>query len=141
LSSSISARISAFAVALRAFRHVAEFGGDAHVGIAAELDVGAAAGHVGGDGDGARHAGLGDDEGFLLVVAGVEQHIDCAVILFLGGGNPAPAGSVELEPCFLSISARISDFSIEVVPTRTGWPALLACVSSTMALYFSSNVR
>ena len=36
----------------------AQFLADAHVGIAAELDVGAAAGHVGGDGDGARHAGL-----------------------------------------------------------------------------------
>ena len=47
---------------------------DAHVDIAAELDVGAAAGHVGGDGDGAGHAGLGDDVGFLLVIAGV-QHL------------------------------------------------------------------
>ena len=46
---------------------------DAHVGVAAELDVGAAAGHVGGDGDRARHAGLGDDIGFLLVIAGVEH--------------------------------------------------------------------
>ena len=45
-----------------------------HVGVAAELDVGAAAGHVGGDGDGARAAGLGDDLGFLLVVARV-QHV------------------------------------------------------------------
>ena len=31
---------------------------DPHLGVAAELDVGAAAGHVGGDGDRARHAGL-----------------------------------------------------------------------------------
>ena len=46
---------------------------DAHLGVAAELDVGAAAGHVGGDGDRARHAGLGDDEGFLLVEAGVQH--------------------------------------------------------------------
>ena len=45
----------------------------AHVEIAAELNVGAAAGHVGGDGDGARHAGLGDDIGFLFVEAGVEH--------------------------------------------------------------------
>ena len=44
------------------------------VGIAAELDVGAAAGHVGGDGDGAGHAGLGNDVRLLLVVAGV-QHL------------------------------------------------------------------
>ena len=47
---------------------------DAHVEVAAELDVGAAAGHVGGDGHGAGPAGLGDDVGFLLVVAGV-QHL------------------------------------------------------------------
>ena len=46
----------------------------AHVGVAAELNVGAAAGHVGGDGHRARHAGLGDDVGFLLVVARV-QHL------------------------------------------------------------------
>ena len=45
-----------------------------HVDVAAELNVGAAAGHVGGDGDRARHPGVGDDEGFLLVVAGV-QHL------------------------------------------------------------------
>ena len=46
---------------------------DAHLDVAAELDVGAAAGHVGGDGDRARDAGLGDDEGLLLVEARVED--------------------------------------------------------------------
>ena len=56
-----------------ALRHAAEFVLDAHLGVAAELDVGAAAGHVGGDGDRAGHAGLRDDEGFLLVEAGVEH--------------------------------------------------------------------
>src|SRR5206468_11777602 len=45
-------------LALRTFRDVLEFLLDAHVGIAAELDVGAAPGHVGGDSDGARHARL-----------------------------------------------------------------------------------
>ena len=60
---------------------VGELLADAHVGIAAELNVGAAAGHVGGDGDRARHAGLRDDEGFLLVVARVEDGED----LRLGG--------------------------------------------------------
>ena len=45
----------------------------AHLDVAAELDVGAAAGHVGGDGDRARDAGLGDDQGLLLVEAGVED--------------------------------------------------------------------
>ena len=74
----LSSRI-AFSVASRSgpSRHVAQLVVDAHVDIAAELDVGAAAGHVGGDGDGARHAGLGDDVGFLLVVAGV-QHLEIA---------------------------------------------------------------
>src|SRR6185295_982544 len=36
--------------------------------VASELNISAAAGHVGGDGDGARNAGLGDDVGFLLVI-------------------------------------------------------------------------
>src|SRR6185437_4371967 len=58
-------------VGLRAFLpragvlNIGDFLPDAHVGIAAELNVGAAAGHVGGDGDGARHTGLRDDIGFL----------------------------------------------------------------------------
>src|SRR6185437_8229567 len=34
------------------------------VDVAAQHDVGTAAGHVGGDGDGAAPAGLGDDAGF-----------------------------------------------------------------------------
>ena len=46
---------------------------DAHLDVAAELNVGAAAGHVGGDGDRAGNAGFGDDERFLLVVASVED--------------------------------------------------------------------
>ena len=45
-----------------------------HLDVAAELDVGAAAGHVGGDGHRAGHAGVGDDLRLLLVVAGV-QHV------------------------------------------------------------------
>ena len=60
-------------LALGAFRHVGKFLGDAHVGVAAELDVGAASGHVGGDGDDAGLAGLGDDRRLALVVAGVED--------------------------------------------------------------------
>ena len=67
---------------------------DAHLDVAAELDVGAAAGHVGGDGDGARPPGLGDDVGFLLVVARV-QH--------------AGAGSC----AFFSSLDSASDFSID----------------------------
>ena len=49
--------------------------GHAHVEVAAELDVGAAAGHVGGDGHRAGHAGVGDDVGLLLVIAGVEHAV------------------------------------------------------------------
>jgi len=37
---------------------------------------------------------------------------------------------------------NLTDFSIEVVPTRQGWPARLAfSISSTMASYFSCGVR
>ena len=45
------------------------------LGVAAEQDVRAAAGHVGGDGDHAEAAGLGDDLGFLLVELGVEDDV------------------------------------------------------------------
>jgi len=55
---------------------------DPHVGIAAELNIGAAAGHVGGDRDRARHARLRDDIGLLLVVARIEDGED------LGLGGP-----------------------------------------------------
>ena len=41
--------------------------------VAAQQDVGAAAGHVGGDGDRALAAGLRDDLGLALVVLGVEH--------------------------------------------------------------------
>mmetsp|Transcript_12872 Transcript_12872/g.30273 ORF Transcript_12872/g.30273 Transcript_12872/m.30273 type:complete len:931 (-) Transcript_12872:212-3004(-) len=41
--------------------------------IAAQHDVGAATGHVGGDGDHTRSAGLGDDLRLLLVLLGVEH--------------------------------------------------------------------
>ena len=44
------------------------------LGVAAQHDVGAAACHVGGHGDGPQLAGLGHDLGFLLVVLGV-QHV------------------------------------------------------------------
>jgi hypothetical protein len=44
----------------------------------AQFDVGAAAGHVGGDGDAATLTGAGDDFGFLLVVFGVEDGVDDA---------------------------------------------------------------
>jgi hypothetical protein len=93
-----------------------------HLDVAAELDVGAAPGHVRRDGHRARHAGIGDDLRLLLVVAGVQD-----VVGILRA---------------LSIAERFSDFSIEVVPTRIGCPAPWArSISATMASYFSCGVR
>src|ERR1019366_8502085 len=43
------------------------------LGVAAEQDVGTAAGHVGGDGNGVLAAGLGDNAGFAFVILGVED--------------------------------------------------------------------
>ena len=59
--------------ALGAFGHVLQLVFEAHVDIAAELDIGAAAGHVRRHGDRARHARLGDDIGLLLVESRVEH--------------------------------------------------------------------
>ena len=73
-----------------------------HLDVAAELDVGAAAGHVGGDGDGARPAGLGDD--LRLPARGSARSARCAGCL-----------------AFFSSSDSASDFSIETVPTSIGW--------------------
>jgi hypothetical protein len=72
-------------IALLALGHIGQLGGDAHLGVAAKLDVGAAAGHVGGNGDRARHTGLGNDLGFLLVVAGVEHIVRNALFLQVSG--------------------------------------------------------
>ena len=74
--------------------------------VAAEHDVGAAAGHVGGHGDRAAAPGLGHDQGLPLVVLGVQHLVR--------------------DPCRLSIRDTISDFSTLVVPTRTGWPSRAA---------------
>src|SRR5262249_28362706 len=46
---------------------------NAHVGIAAQLDVGAPPGHIGGNRDRARDATLGNVVGLLLWGAGVED--------------------------------------------------------------------
>ena len=50
-------------------------------GVAAEENVGTAAGHVGGDRDHAEAASLGDDLGFLLVELGVEDDVADALAL------------------------------------------------------------
>ena len=57
----------------------------AHFQVAAELDVGAAAGHVRGNRDRARHARLGDDVGFLFVVARVEDLVFDFALCEMGG--------------------------------------------------------
>ena len=72
-----------------------------HVEVAAKLDVGAATGHVGRDRDRAGPPGLGDDMGFLLVVARV-QHV------------------VRRSCAFLNSADSASDFSMLTVPTSTG---------------------
>ena len=51
------------------------------VGVAAEQDVGSAAGHVGGDGHHAQAAGLGYDLGFFLMELGVEDDVADALLL------------------------------------------------------------
>ncbi len=51
------------------------------VGVAAEQDVGAATGHVGGDGHRALAPGLGDDLGLALVVLGVQDLVADAALL------------------------------------------------------------
>ena len=86
------------------------------VRVAAEQDVGAAAGHVGGDRDRLLAPGLGHDLGLALVVLGV-QHL------------------VRM-PRFLRSLERRSDFSMETVPTSTGWP--LPC-RSAISLATASN--
>ena len=52
-----------------------------HLDVAAQLDVGAPAGHVGRDGDRAELAGIGHDLRFLLVLAGVQHVVRDAFLL------------------------------------------------------------
>src|SRR5664280_1850150 len=79
---------------------------NAHVGIAAELDVGAATGHVGGNGDRARYAGLRDDKRLLLVIAGVEdgEHLGLggAVVAGIKRGEGVRIGEVVRLPAGLA---------------------------------------
>jgi hypothetical protein len=70
--------------------------------VAAQDDVGTAARHVGGDGDHLRTAGLGDDFRFAGVLLRVQD-----VVRQVGLGQDPDSSS---------------EFSIEVVPTSTGWP-------------------
>ena len=52
---------------------VLQLGPGHRLGVSAQDDVGAAAGHVGGDGDGIFATGLGDDFGLAFVMLGVEH--------------------------------------------------------------------
>jgi hypothetical protein len=95
---------------------------DLHLDVAAQLDVGAAPGHVGGDGDGAGLAGFRHDLRLARVLAGVEHVVRDAVLLEQVGQH--------------------LDFSMLVVPTRIGWPrSWLSRIALTMASYFSRAVR
>ena len=73
----------------------------------AEADVGATAGHVGGDGDGTELSGAGDDVGFAAGVFGA------GVVEDLRG-----------MPRLVRTRARASESSMELVPTRTGRSSL-----------------
>src|SRR5690606_27775860 len=68
------------AVAHRVQAAAAQFGVGQVVHVAAEHDVGAAAGHVGGHGDRALAPGFGDDRGFPFVVLGVEHAVRDAAL-------------------------------------------------------------
>ena len=71
--------------------------------IAAEQDVGTAAGHVGGDRDRTFAARLRDDLRFAFVILRVQN-------------------VVRDTASFCSRRAINSEFSTETVPTRAGWP-------------------
>ena len=73
--------------------------------VAAELDVGAAAGHVGGDGDGAGNAGLGDDVRLLLVVARVQHLVRDRVAAVLAAELVEVGAHVEQVPLELVLLA------------------------------------
>src|SRR5450759_788917 len=101
--------LSAFSFRRALFARILDLGdllAKAHVGIAAELNVGAAAGHVGGDGDRARYAGLGDDKRLLLVIAGVEdgEHLGLggAVVTGIKRGEGVRIGEVVRLPAGLA---------------------------------------
>ena len=51
------------------------------LGVAAEQNIGTAAGHIGGDGDRALASGLGDDERFTAVIFGVQHFVRHALLL------------------------------------------------------------
>ena len=94
------------------------------LGVAAELDVDAAAGHVRRDRDRAGLAGLGDDLALALGVLGlgVEDRVRDALALEL-------------------LAESSSETSTEIVPTSTGWPCLWrSSISEATACHLPSLV-
>jgi hypothetical protein len=87
-------------------RDIGQFLADAHVGIAAELNVGAAARHVGRNRNRARHAGLRDDISLLLVIPRVEdgEYLDLggAFVAGIKRGERIGIGEVVLLPAVLA---------------------------------------
>ena len=91
-------------------------------GIAPQDDVGAAAGHVGRDRDGALATRLGHDLGLALVFLGVQDLV--------------------VNPVSLEQVGSSSDFSIDTVPTEIGRPvAWTSLISSRIACVFSCSER
>ena len=85
-------------------------GGDGHeLGVAAEHDVGTAPRHVGGDGDGALAAGLGDDRGLALVVLGVEHLVRDALAAQLVGEVLALLDAGRADQHRLALAVLVDD--------------------------------
>jgi hypothetical protein len=81
--------------------------------------------------DGVEAGGRSPDSRAAPVLAGLESSMRA----WIARGS----ASAFLSP---SIDDSSSDFSIDVVPTRTGWPLFCAAMMSiTTATYFSSTVR
>ena len=94
-----------------------------HLDIAAKLNIGAAPGHIGGDGHRVQLARIRHDLRFLLVLARIQDVVLDAL-------------------AWVSNWLSISDFSMEVVPTRIGWPFSWAFwIDSMIALNLSLASR
>ena len=83
------------------------------LGVAAEEDVRAAAGHVGGDGDRALAARLGDDVRLALVLLGVQHVVRDALLLEEAGRPPR---SSRWRPC------RPAPAGPSCAAPRSPWP-------------------
>ena len=104
------------------------------LGVAAEQDVGAAAGHVGRDRHRALAAGLRDELGFLGVVLRVEH--DVLVGAAAGGGAALQAAAVEHAS-----TASPTSRSTRCRPAPGGPSACSSTISVTIASHFSFSVR